>query len=191
MDSIFVSHICKSFDGKKVLDHFSAEIPKEAVTCIMAPSGGGKTTLLRILMGLTPPDEGVISGMAGLKISVVFQEDRLMENLDASGNIRLVSPKLSSKKIQTELENLGLWGCTGQPVSEFSGGMRRRVSLLRALLADYDILFLDEPFKGLDSDTRSKVISYTREHCLGRTVVLVTHDPSEADDMNAARILTL
>lgn len=189
--TIAIQHLWKSFDGKSVLKDFSAAFPVGAVSAVMAPSGGGKTTLLRILMGLEQPDRGAISGLTGLRQSAVFQEDRLCDNLDAAANIRLVSPLLPPVQVQQALENVGLGNCAGQPVSAFSGGMRRRVAILRALLAEYDILFLDEPFRGLDAETKQHVLADTRRRCAGRTVLLVTHDAAEAEAMGASGVFHL
>ena len=85
---------------------------------------------------------------------------------------------------------MGLFGENG-PTEEFSGGMKRRVSLLRALLAEYDILFLDEPFKGLDMNTRHMVINAVREMTQGKTVVLITHDPEEAGLLDCKKTIRL
>ena len=79
MEDIVIRNLCKSFAGKPVLRDFSAVLPVGQVTGLMAPSGAGKTTLLRILMGLERPDGGTIDGLAGLRLSAVFQEDRLLE----------------------------------------------------------------------------------------------------------------
>ena len=92
MEDIVIRNLCKSFAGKPVLRDFSAVLPVGQVTGLMAPSGAGKTTLLRILMGLERPDGGTIDGLAGLRLSAVFQEDRLCDNLDPSANIRLINP---------------------------------------------------------------------------------------------------
>ena len=135
----------------------------------MAPSGKGKTTLLNILLGLEPYDKGRIRGLEGRKKSAVFQEDRLCENLSSRANIRMIRErKISgcrefSKKMEEGLEALELkeWG--NQPVRELSGGMKRRTAILRALLADWEILFMDEPFKGLDIETKKKVMEYVRK----------------------------
>ena len=89
------------------------------------------------------------------------------------------------------LAAVGLAGCGGQRVAEFSGGMRRRVAILRALLARWDVLFLDEPFKGLDAETKALVMADTRRRCEGRTVLLVTHDPSEAEALGAVQVIHL
>lgn len=79
------------------------------------------------------------------------------------------------------MKAVGLIDCANQPVREFSGGMRQRTALLRALYSDWDILFLDEPFKGLDEQTKEQVIQYTKEKCKDKTVIFVTHDHSEAE----------
>lgn len=128
--------------------------------------------------------------MDGLKKSMVFQEDRLCENLSVSANIRLVRQKKTwgrdqkeKKEIQEALESVGLAGNGDQQVRELSGGMKRRVALLRALYSDWDILFLDEPFKGLDEETKTQVMCYTKEKCRGKTVIFVTHERSEAEEM--------
>lgn len=89
------------------------------------PVRGGKTTLLRILMGLERPDGGTIDGLAGLRLSAVFQEDRLCDNLDPSANIRLINPTLGRRETEDALAAVGLAGCLRQPARELSGGMRR------------------------------------------------------------------
>lgn len=87
------------------------------------------------------------------------------------------------------MEAVGLQNCAGQPVRELSGGMRRRVALLRALLAEYEVLFLDEPFQGLDSQTKILTMEDARRRCGGRTVLLVTHDVAEAEALGAVQQL--
>lgn len=160
------------------------------ITGLMAPSGAGKTTLLRILMGLEQADSGRIDGLDGLRLSAVFQEDRLCDQLDGVSNLRLVAPTLSRSEARNALEAVGLADCIGQPTRELSGGQRRRVAILRGLLADYDLLILDEPFKGLDRETKQLVIEDTQRRCMGKTVLLVTHDPTELDALGVTELLT-
>ena len=191
MQDIVIRGLSKAFDGKQVLPDFSAVLPAGQVTGLMAPSGAGKTTLLRILMGLEMPDRGTITGLQGLRLSAVFQEDRLCENLNPASNLRLVTPTLSQSAAEEALTAVGLTDCLHQPVRELSGGMRRRVAILRALLAEYDLLFLDEPFKGLDRETKEVVMADTRRRCDGRTVLFVTHDPTELEAMGAVQRLEL
>lgn len=185
MTDIVVSHLYKAFDGKQVLSDFSAIFPEKTVTAVMGYSGVGKTTLLRILMGLEAMDNGTVTGIQGARLAVVFQEDRLLEFMTPVGNIRLTAPSLSEEAIRKELTAMGLGGCMTQPVRELSGGMRRRVAILRALLAEGDVLLLDEPFKGLDEETKACVIERTRILSAGKTVILVTHDEREAKAMGA------
>lgn len=180
-----LTDIYKRFDGKQVLAGFSCEFPEGETTCILGISGGGKTTLLRIMMGLIQPDSGEISGMQGKRISAVFQEDRLCMGFTASANIRLVNQSLSKEEAGKMLAEAGLPNGS-LPVRDFSGGMRRRVAILRALAAEYDILFLDEPFRGLDEETRMKMMIYLQESAKGKTVICVTHDEDEAKFLGTA-----
>ena len=160
---------------------FSAAFPQGKTTCVMGPSGCGKTTLLSLLLGLERPDSGEITGLSGLRKSAVFQEHRLCEDVSAAANLRLVAPRLSRQEAEALLAGLGLGDSLRQPVREFSGGMKRRTAILRALAAPYDVLFADEPFQGLDQDTKGLVLDYWREQTRGKTVILVTHDLAEAE----------
>lgn len=191
---IRIEHLNKSYHDRPVLQDLSLSIPTGQITAVMAPSGVGKTTLLRILMGLEAADSGQVEGLEGLRLSAVFQEDRLCANLSPVSNIRLVTgSSLSRQEILSALEQTGLSDCAGQPARELSGGQRRRVALLRALLAPWDLLLLDEPFKGLDTETRKQIMDYVLLHFHkkpGRTALLVTHDESEASYM-AGNVFTL
>ena len=86
---IAVKHLCKSFGGRTVLRDLTFTAGP-GITAVMAPSGTGKTTLLRILLGLERPDSGTVEGLAGKRLTAVFQEDRLLEHLSAEGNLRFV-----------------------------------------------------------------------------------------------------
>lgn len=171
--------ICKAYGEKQVLSGFSASLPLGRTTVLMGPSGCGKTTLLRLLSGLEAPDSGRILGLPEKK-SMIFQEDRLCENVSALSNLRLCAPALSRKEGQERLAALGLSDSLRQPVREFSGGMKRRVAILRALCAEYDLLLADEPFKGLDDATRKRTMEYFKMQTAGKTVLLVTHEEAEA-----------
>lgn len=180
---IIIENVSKSFGEKTVLKEFSAIIREYAVTCIMGPSGQGKTTLLNLLMGFLEPDEGSIQGVPRQK-SAVFQEDRLCESFDAMANVRMVCHKdIADSQIREHLARVGIGDSLHNPVEELSGGMRRRVALVRAILAKSEILFLDEPFKGLDEERKRQVMDYVKENIDGRTVVMVTHDEEEATEM--------
>lgn len=185
MHDIVVSELTKSFGDHKVIDNLSLTFQCGEITCVMGSSGGGKTTLLHILMGLLPYDSGNIRGVPFLK-SAVFQEDRLCKNISAISNIRFVcEEKVSDTSIISHLNSIGLIGSLSKPVSEFSGGMKRRVALVRAVFAKSDILFLDEPLKGLDDKTKEIAVNYLKKNINGRTVIMVTHDIDEVKALNA------
>lgn len=182
-------NIGKRFKDNIVLENFTHDFAEGKVTAVLGRSGSGKSTLLNILMGLMLPDSGEV--IRDGKISAVFQENRLCENLTVSANTRLVTGKRCSREqIADALNEVGLADCADKPVRELSGGMKRRTALLRALLAEYDLLFLDEPFKGLDEETKRIVIEYCKRRISGKTVVLVTHDMDECEAL-ADEILEL
>ena len=185
---LHIKNLCKSFDGRPVLENVSFTAGP-GVTCVMAPSGAGKTTLLRILLGLERPDSGSVP--EGVRWSAVFQEDRLLEHLDAMGNLRFVlGAALDEPAADALLAELGLGDTAGKPVREFSGGMKRRLALARALLAPSDALALDEPFTGLDGENRERAIACIRRAAREKPVLLVTHEEADATGL-AARIIRL
>ena len=180
MTDLIIREVSRSFNGKKVLDRFSAELRQGKRYCLMAPSGAGKTTLLRILAGLDTGYTGSIEGLSGCRITMQFQEDRLLEHLDAADNIRFVSPGIPLTEIETALSVVGLSAENRQPVGEYSGGMQRRVSLVRALLYPADLLLLDEPFTGLDKASLEKAVRFLLERSSGKTLLFTTHLEEEA-----------
>ena len=184
MTDIVAEHLCKAYGGKAVLDDVTFTAAAGRVTCVMAPSGAGKTTLLRILLGLERPDSGSVP--EGVRWSAVFQEDRLLEHLDAMGNLRFVlGAALDEPAANALLTELGLGDTAGKPVREFSGGMKRRLALARALLAPSNALALDEPFTGLDEENRARCLALIRR-AAEKPVLLVTHDPADAKSLGAA-----
>ena len=191
MNDIIIKDLCKSFGEKKVLENFSVTFPAGSVSCIMAPSGAGKTTLISIIQGFVKPDSGSISGNE-VPMSAVFQEDRLCEDFNPVSNVRFSCGSKKNKKSKEEivscLASLGLGDSLGKPVREFSGGMKRRVAIARALMAEYELLFLDEPFKGLAEELKVSVAEYIRAYSAGKTVRAVSHDGGEAARLGATII---
>ncbi|MBR6770287.1 MAG: ABC transporter ATP-binding protein [Lachnospiraceae bacterium] len=186
---IYIENLSKKYVDKQVLKDITLWIKDKRITAIMAPSGRGKTTLLRIMAGMEQADSGSIRGMDGKKISMVFQEDRLCQGLSAAVNVGMVCSKETTREeILRELEVVGLKGSERQPVSSLSGGMRRRTALVRALMASWDILILDEPFQGLDEKNKRNMMDYVRKKSEGKTVILVTHDEAEARYMGSELI---
>ncbi|HIT00437.1 MAG TPA: ABC transporter ATP-binding protein [Candidatus Faecaligallichristensenella faecipullorum] len=181
----------KAFDGRPVLEGFSAVFPEGRVSAITGPSGQGKTTVLRLLSGELKPDSGEISGLSDKRVSMVFQEDRLVGALSVKDNLAMVLPKDRWGAIEPALCALGLEGAAPRQAAKLSGGMRRRVAILRAMLVPFDLLLLDEPFKGLDKALLEICARTIREKAQGKTVVLVTHDEREARLLGAENWIAL
>ena len=124
-------HLYKRFGDKPVLENVSLTVPAGAVLCLMAPSGWGKTTLLRCMAGLEKPDSGTVRDVPE-RIGYVFQEDRLCGHMSAVENVRLATGRrMDSATIEAHLTELGLGDQLHQPVEELSGGQRRRVAIAR------------------------------------------------------------
>ena len=184
--SIILKGISKAYGENQVFSDITMEFKDGGNYCLMGPSGFGKTTLLHIIMGLIKPDSGAVSGMAGRMTAPVFQEERLCENLSAGANIRMASrKKLQPQIISETLDSLLLPGILHQPVRELSGGMKRRVSIARALLCDGDIFIFDEPFRELDEKTKRCVMDSVARARGNKTLLWVTHNPSEAEYMKS------
>ena len=137
---IKIKHIWKSYGEQRVLADFSLTVEDGEKICLMGASGIGKTTILSILAGLVKPDFGEIEGMEGKKLSMVFQEDRLLEWADAFENVALILERKKSGMLREflrgEFEAVGLHDYEEKPVSQLSGGMKRRVAIVRAVCAE-------------------------------------------------------
>lgn len=188
---ITIKHLTKKYGDLAVFSDFSLEIAEGEILCLMGKSGRGKTTLLRMLMGLEQPDQGSIAGLEGKRISVVFQEDRLLPHFSVRQNLYSVCDgRLQQEHMMRLLTRLGLAEWVDREVSVLSGGMQRRVAICRALLVPCDLLILDEPFRGLDDNTKEMVIKLIREEAKGCTILLSTHDITEGKKMEG-KILNL
>lgn len=181
----------KAYDGRAVLDGISLTLVAGEVVCLMAPSGSGKTTLLRVLLGLEAPDSGEIVGTTPGRVAAMFQEDRLCETLTPVENVTLVLPgRARRSEVRALLEEILPASCMDQPSMELSGGMRRRVSLVRAMAFPSDLVVLDEPFTGLDTATRREAIEFVLRHRHGRTLLVATHGEGDAE-LLGARLVNL
>ena len=149
---------------------------------LWAPSGWGKTTLLRILMGLEVPTSGSVEGVG--RVGAVFQEDRLCPQLTAEENVALVLTAEQYKvktqykeQIRDDFIQLGLDDeALALPARKLSGGQKRRTALLRALWAESDTLLLDEPFTGMDPAAMKKAAAMLKARCGTKPTLLATHD---------------
>ena len=179
MEKLTIRNLYKSYGDLHVLEDLNADIPAGGLTILTGPSGSGKTTLLRILAGLEKADAGRIDGFSVQAVRMVFQEDRLLEYLDAVTNVRLACPKTPLEEILQAFRELGIRETEGKPVLEFSGGMKRRTALIRGVLSPSRIVLLDEPFKGLDPHRKQEAVAFTERKTRGKTVILATHEPEE------------
>ena len=186
-NAISIEHIFKSYAETVVFRGFSARLPLGETSVITGVSGGGKTTLLRFILGLETPDEGTITGVPARR-AAVFQEDRLCPQLTALENVLLIAGRKREREARDMLVRLGLGESLAVPAAELSGGMRRRCALARALCAEFDLLALDEPFKGLDEASRRAAMDAVRALSGDKTVLLVTHDSAEAEFFGGNRL---
>lgn len=185
-----LKNICKSFNGKTVLHDISLSVNAGERVMLRGVSGRGKTTLLRIMMGVEKPDSGEVVSRPE-KQAAVFQEDRLPEAFSVYACVKACAPKdLSREDIIMHLSEVGLGGEESKSANMLSGGMRRRTAIVRAVINDADVLYLDEPFTGLDDATKKSVVEYINRHTEGKTIVLVSHDAADAELMGA-RIIQL
>lgn len=176
MNKLEFRGLTKRFGEKTLFENLTLTVEGPAV--LWAPSGWGKTTLLRILMGLEHPDSGTVQGVG--RVGAVFQEDRLCPQLTAVQNVELVlaEGKTGYKtKIVNDFQQIGYDAeALALPARKLSGGQKRRAALLRALWAESDTLLLDEPFTGMDPATMKKAAALLKERCGGKAVLLATHD---------------
>ena len=185
--------ISQSFGDVNVFHDFSGRMEAPGVYALSGESGSGKTTFFRMLLGLQRPDRGIISWtgicsetMKRPPCAAVFQEDRLCEQASAADNVLLCMRKGSAgreqlrKKVREELRFLLPEECLDKPVGKLSGGQKRRVALVRAMLApETKAVFLDEPFTGLDEETKQLAIRYVQARLGERLLVLATHDAAD------------
>lgn len=190
-----ISDIKKSFDGTMVLDGISLEIQDAEIVSILGASGGGKTTLLNIILGLLPPDEGkiIFNGTDITKVpmerrgfNIVFQDYALFPNLNVYKNItyglRNFPDRATKEEVDSMIDLLELREHLNKKIDQISGGQKQRVALARTLVMKPKILLLDEPLSALDGvikeSIKEKIVTIAKDFKL--TTIIVTHDPEEA-----------
>lgn len=201
--TLSIHHLSKHFGTLEIFNRQDFSFSSEKPWCIMAASGFGKTTLFRILLGLEKAEEGEIeisntsceknkitlnllkennnlsNPLSELRISAVFQENRLCETLSPVDNLLLAVPELNRKIAEQELSLLLPAECLNRPVSTLSGGMKRRAALVRAVCFSGTILLMDEPFTGLDEDTKQDAARYILSRRQGRLFIFSSHQEEE------------
>ena len=171
-----------------VLDGVNWSIDPGARIVLRGESGLGKTTLLYLLAGLLRPQQGTITGLPEDGASVVFQEDRLLGHLTILDNLRLVAPAQPIAALKELLARVGLAGEENHLPEQLSGGMRRRVAILRSLVFPRSLYLMDEPFQGLDPDTHQVMADCVGNLTQGSTVIVISHHPEDAKLLDAQEI---
>jgi sulfate/thiosulfate transport system ATP-binding protein len=195
--AIDVRHVIKSFGGTPVLDDVSIEVASGSLTALLGPSGGGKSTLLRVIAGLETPDAGqvVISGVDATRlppqrrnVGFVFQHYAAFKHMSVFNNVAFGlrirnRPRAEIRaKVGELLDLVHLEQFADRRPAQLSGGQRQRMALARALAVEPSVLLLDEPFGALDAQVRKELRAWLRRlHDEAHvTTVLVTHDQEEA-----------
>ncbi|MBR0026963.1 MAG: ABC transporter ATP-binding protein, partial [Clostridia bacterium] len=181
---IEIKNLSFAYPTQSVFENISLTLPEAQILALQGASGSGKTTFLRLLMGLLSPQKGEIRGLAGRRVGTVFQEDRLLPWRTVKENITLPEQDPTNPMdAEVLLERLGLSGISDAYPAELSGGMQRRVAIARALYHSSDLLLMDEPFKGLDAELRKSVMDFCRERV--QQIIFITHDAEETAFMEA------
>lgn len=163
--------VSKSFGEQKVLDNVTATYKKGEMYFLTQPSGQGKTTMIRLLAGLEKADKGQV--MKYNSAGIVFQEDRLCETYSAVRNVELING--DGAVAREQLSELLPEDCLDKPCNQLSGGMRRRVCVVRAMVSKAEVILLDEPLTGMDKATRQQTLDYILRKQQKRTILMATH----------------
>ena len=180
---IKLTNVCKRYAEKNVLQNLNMQFTCPGSYAILGPSGCGKTTLLRLIAGLEVPTSGLVQIAADTKMAVCFQEDRLLPWKSVLDNVALAAPGKDKAIARKWLTCVGLGSELSALPASLSGGMKRRAALARALAYDAPVLLLDEPFRALDEETHQQMLALVRSHAKDRLLILVTHDPRDAEGM--------
>lgn len=182
-----------AFDSSILFENLDFTLKEGGWTCLLGPSGVGKTTLLRLIAGLIPlardvtidcSDHQALTG----RTAYMAQQDLLLPWLSVLENVRLGlrlrgiegSSKTDLERAKHLLNQVGLLANADDLPNKLSGGMRQRAALARTLMEDRPVVLMDEPFSSLDAITRIRLQELAAQLLVGRTVLLVTHDPLEA-----------
>ncbi|GKU83732.1 ABC transporter ATP-binding protein [Niallia sp. NCCP-28] len=194
--TVTIQAVSKSFGKQSVLRNINLTIKKGEIFGLLGPSGSGKTTLVKTLIGLDTPDNGSITvldnKMPNLKVmerigymaqaDALYQELTAMENLDFFATLYGIKGQKKKEQIEASASLVGLTNDLNKPVSKFSGGMKRRLSICIALLNEPDLLILDEPTVGIDPVLRQNIWrTFEQLKEKGTSIIVTTHVMDEAE----------
>jgi len=204
MMDIKVSHVCKSFEKKQVIKDISFTIPTGEICCLLGPSGSGKTTMIRLMIGAITPDKGTIQ-FADVpmpnrnmlkKIGFMPQNDALYDDLSAEDNLHFfgglydLNKSQLEKRIDEVLTIVDLTEHRKKLVKNFSGGMKKRLSLAVSIFHQPEVLFLDEPTVGIDPVLRRKIWNQFQQlKKSGTTIIVSTHVMDEVTECDKAALI--
>lgn len=171
---IEVKNLSLAYGEKAVLKNFSLELPDKGVIGFTGPSGSGKTSLLRTLAGLVRPDSGGITGLDAGQTAFLFQENRLLPWRTVEQHITDVLPRERRGETEQWLALAELEGENRSYPLSLSGGMARRLAVARCAALGGEVLLLDEPFTGVDTERAVRMLTRLKE--LGKTILLVSHE---------------
>ena len=202
--ALIIKNAALGFGDKMLFQPLSLKINKGEVALLMAPSGAGKSTLLSWICGMPDPDLKA-SGSITLngrtlddlppearRIGIMFQDPLMFPHLTVAGNLAFGMKPGGNRKeiIDHQLERIGLAGMADRDPLTLSGGQKARLALMRCLMAEPDALLLDEPFSGLDDDTRDMFSALVHQEISSRNlpVLMVSHDPRDRDQSGVAPV---
>lgn len=175
-NDIWIENLSKKYQDKEVFSQINLQLENGKIYCLMGPSGCGKTTFFHLLLGIIKPDYGRIRGLEKQKVSAVFQEPRLLEEYTAIENAFLFGMfSRGCSWDREEFQKILPADSADKLVKELSGGMQQRVAILRAMNSGASLIVLDEPFAGLDEDTKKNTAEYILESKGSRTLLVSTH----------------
>lgn len=184
---ISIKNINKKYGDKIIFDNFNIDVYKDKINCILGKSGCGKSTFLKIVGGIFENESDIKSDIKSLRISYIFQEDRLIEWMTLEENIKLVIKRNFEeneveKLCNNYLRQTGIYEYKDYYPQRLSGGIRQRANIARAFIHPSELIIMDEPFKSIDTNNKNKIINNFREilNKEKRTVIFVTHDVEEA-----------
>lgn len=176
---IEIKNLSFSFENEIIFENLNALVPSSGVTCITGKSGTGKSTLVDIITGLKKPQVGEIVNTFK-RTAVVFQDDRLLPWCSVYDNVKLVS---NEKTAEECLSLVKLSDSLDKYPDELSGGMKRRCALARALAFGSDLLILDEPFNGIDDETKDDIIDIIKDFSKDKAVIFISHNQDEIEKL--------
>lgn len=182
--TIYLDHICKSYDGREVLSDFSFSVEDDRCYMLVGPAGSGKTTVLRIFLGLEKPDSGKVSRMGdykypSLRSAYVSQEGSLNLKKNAVWNVKKAHRTASKKRAEEELSKFLLREEMSLPAGELSKGRQRIIETVKALFIPADFIVLDEPFEGMTDDEKKMMLDYVLGQRGSRPLIMALQDEPE------------